>query len=222
MRNAFGNAFFKPSFLTYQSSLCRLIRYSPRLCTVALCIILGIFLVACTAKTIDRKPVRDMVDINMDKPKDKEAISQIDIYSDQAVGTVTELYGASAEFEQSQAYRDAVHENPLLSHIIVYFDFNQATIKPESRGALLQHAEYLSERAEVEISLEGHADKRGSSGYNLSLGERRALTVKDFLRSNGVQGFQISVLSYGEERPAVVGNREEAYSKNRRVELIYR
>lgn len=178
--------------------------------------------VGCGAKTIDRKPMQETPAEDAGESaadgQDGEAVT----YPGYAAGTVTELYGESGEAEQSQAYRDAVEENPALRYIIVYFDFNRVDIKPESREVLTEHAEYLSEHPEVEVSLEGHADKRGSSGYNLALGERRSLAVKNFLRARGVREFQTSVVSYGEERPAVEGNSEEAYAKNRRVELVYR
>ena len=155
-------------------------------------------------------------------PAAEGAAAEAVAYPEQVAGTVTELYGESAESEQSQAYRDAVAENPALRYIIVYFDFNRVEIKEESREVLLQHAAYLSQHSDVEVKLEGHADKRGSGGYNLALGERRALAVKNFLDANGVQGFQTSTISYGEERPALEGDSEEIYAKNRRVELVYR
>lgn len=182
---------------------------------VALCTAVA----GCSSKTIDRKPMQETP--AADAPEDQDDAGATGTYPGYAAGTVTELYGASNEGEQSQAYRDAVANNPLLRYIIVYFDFNQVELKPESHAALLQHAEYLSAHPEVEVSLEGHADKRGSSGYNLALGERRSLAVKNFLRVHGVREFQTSVVSYGEERPAIEDNNEEAYAKNRRVELIY-
>ncbi len=196
-------------------------------------VLLGVFVVAlctavagCGSKEIDRKPMQETpAEDASEYGDDVERPGQpgeAGTYPGYAAGTVTELYGASGEQEQSQAYREAVEENPALRYIIVYFDFNKVDIKPESREVLMQHAEYLSEHPEVEVSLEGHADKRGSSGYNLALGERRSLSVKNFLRAHGVREFQTSIVSYGEERPAVEGNNEEAYAKNRRVELIYR
>ncbi len=186
---------------------------------VALCVVVA----GCSSKTIDKKPMQETPAEDAGESGDgAEQPGEAGTYPGYAAGTVTELYGQSGEEEQSQAYREAVEENPLLRYIIVYFDFNKVDIKPESREVLLQHAEYLSEHPEVEVSLEGHADKRGSSGYNLALGERRSLSVKNFLRAHGVREFQTSVISYGEERPAIEDNNEEAYAKNRRVELIYR
>ncbi len=177
--------------------------------------------VGCTAtKTLERRPVSEtpgLENLAMEMGAEDAAA-----YPEQVAGTVRQLYGESSATEQSRTHRDAVAENPLLSYIIVYFDFNRVELKPESREVLMQHADYLSVHGKVKVSIEGHADKRGSSGYNLALGEKRALAVEDFLRANGVRGLQLSAVSYGEERPAVEGSNEEAYAMNRRVELFYR
>ena len=135
---------------------------------------------------------------------------------------MNELYGEGIDVEQSERYHEAVVDNPLLRYIIIYFDFNSSLVSPESRKVLLEHAGHLAQHDDVAIRLEGHADKRGSSGYNLSLGEQRAFAVQEFLRGNGVREIQMRAVSYGEERPAVEGDDDAAYAKNRRVELIYR
>lgn len=182
-----------------------------------LCLFLCLAAGACApVQSIDRKPVTETPADSTDP--DAETMT----YPEEIAGTVEELYGAGAESELSDTYREAVAENPLLRYIVVYFDFNRAELKPESREILMQHAGYLAQYSQVEVSLEGHADRRGSSGYNLSLGERRALAVRDFLNGQGVQVEQLPVTSYGEERPAVPGDSEEAHARNRRVELVYR
>ncbi|MFY9178768.1 MAG: peptidoglycan-associated lipoprotein Pal [Venatoribacter sp.] len=109
----------------------------------------------------------------------------------------------------------------LLEHSVFYFDFDQSSLKEESKESLKAHAAYLAARSQARVVLEGHADERGTVEYNLALGERRALTVRRFLMANGAQAEQIKVVSFGEERPAVMGNTEEAYSQNRRVEVKY-
>lgn len=103
---------------------------------------------------------------------------------------------------------------------VVYFDFDQSTLKPDSRALLLAHAERLR-GASVSVRLEGHADERGSREYNMALGERRANAVRDFLVVQGVSASSLEVISYGEERPAVSGSGESAWSQNRRVEIKY-
>lgn len=103
---------------------------------------------------------------------------------------------------------------------VVYFDFDQSTLRPESRSLLLAHAERLR-GASVSVRLEGHADERGSREYNMALGERRANAVRDFLVVQGVSASSLEVISYGEERPAVSGSGEASWSQNRRVEIKY-
>lgn len=99
-----------------------------------------------------------------------------------------------------------------------YFDFDESTLRPDARAALTIHAERLLEDPR-NIRLEGHADERGSREYNMALGERRANAVRDFLVLQGVDRSLIETVSYGEERPAVMGSYEGSWAQNRRVEL---
>jgi peptidoglycan-associated lipoprotein len=99
-----------------------------------------------------------------------------------------------------------------------YFGFDESTLRPDARAALTVHAERLLEEPRS-IRLEGHADERGSREYNMALGERRANAVRDFLVLQGVDRSLIETVSYGEERPSVMGSYEGAWEQNRRVEL---
>lgn len=103
----------------------------------------------------------------------------------------------------------------------VYFDLDQSTIKSEFRAPLAAHAAYLMQNPEAKIVVEGHCDERGTKEYNIALGERRGNSVAQFLKVNGVQAAQIEVVSYGEERPAMPGSNDSAWSKNRRAVLQY-
>jgi peptidoglycan-associated lipoprotein len=104
---------------------------------------------------------------------------------------------------------------------IVYFDYDSSDLKAESNAIVAAHAKYLSSNASLKVRLEGNTDERGSREYNIGLGERRAQAVRRALLLQGVTEGQITTLSYGEERPAVEGNDESAYAKNRRVEFGY-
>jgi len=104
---------------------------------------------------------------------------------------------------------------------IVYFDYDRAEIRPEFVPIVAAHAKYLNGASTRTVRLEGHSDERGSREYNIGLGERRAQAVRRALMLQGVSESQITTVSYGEERPAVQGSDESAYSKNRRVELVY-
>jgi peptidoglycan-associated lipoprotein len=109
----------------------------------------------------------------------------------------------------------------LMKSTVFYFDFDQATIKADSKNALIAHSQYLAANSSARVVLEGHADERGTVEYNLALAERRALSVSRFLQANGAASSQIETVSFGEERPALMGHNESSWSKNRRVEIKY-
>jgi len=103
----------------------------------------------------------------------------------------------------------------------VYFDFDQDAVKAEFQAIMACHAKYLQDRLESRITLEGNADERGSREYNLGLGERRGNAVSGALQAAGGSAGQLTVVSYGEERPVDTASTEEAWAKNRRVEIVY-
>ena len=105
--------------------------------------------------------------------------------------------------------------------MVIYFDFDSSEVHPDDQIVVEAHAQYLARTGALEVVLEGHADERGSREYNVALGERRANTVRDMLRLLGVAARQVRIVSYGEERPSVVGHDEESWSRNRRVEFVY-
>ena len=110
----------------------------------------------------------------------------------------------------------------LLSKRVIYFDFDKADIRPEFRDIVQAHAAYLGQNGNVRVTLEGHADERGTREYNMGLGERRAIAVKNVLTLQGAGGGQVDTVSYGEERPVAMGHDEQSWALNRRVEIIYR
>lgn len=104
---------------------------------------------------------------------------------------------------------------------VVYFDFDQDSLRPEFQAQMACHAKYMRDRPSSRITLEGHADERGSRDYNLGLGERRGNAVSSALQANGGSGSQLTVVSYGEERPQCTDSSEDCWARNRRVEIIY-
>jgi peptidoglycan-associated lipoprotein len=124
---------------------------------------------------------------------------------------------ATADAAQQQQAQDAAQA---LAHVI-YFDFDQSTIKTEFRTALNGHAAYLSQNPSARIVLEGHADERGTREYNIALGERRGNAVSRYLVVQGVSVDAIEVVSFGEERPVNAGQDSASWSENRRVEIRY-
>jgi peptidoglycan-associated lipoprotein len=107
------------------------------------------------------------------------------------------------------------------SQRVIYFDFDSSDIRNDFVDVIAAHGRFLAGNASVRVRLEGHGDERGSREYNIGLAERRAQTVKRALALQGVQESQIATVSYGEERPAAAGSDENAYSRNRRVEIVY-
>lgn len=103
---------------------------------------------------------------------------------------------------------------------VVYFDLDSSELKPAGQALVQGWAAYLSANPSAKVRLEGHGDERGSREYNISLGERRGNAVLSALTSQGAAARQLSVTSYGEERPVDLGHSEAAWSKNRRVELV--
>lgn len=104
---------------------------------------------------------------------------------------------------------------------VVYFDLDQDALRPEFQAVVSCHAKYLRDRPSAQLKLEGNADERGSREYNIGLGERRGNAVSSAVQANGGNGGQVTVTSYGEERPTCTDSNEDCWAKNRRVEIIY-
>ena len=99
----------------------------------------------------------------------------------------------------------------------VFFDFDKFNLQADSRSTLEKQAAWLKKHSGLTITVEGHADERGTREYNLALGERRANSAKDYLIALGVSPGRIKTISYGKERPVALGSNEEAWAQNRRA-----
>jgi peptidoglycan-associated lipoprotein len=102
----------------------------------------------------------------------------------------------------------------------VYFDYDQATLTDASRNLLQKKADFMQKHRDVQITIEGHCDQRGSSEYNLGLGQRRADSVKNYLQDLGVNGNRMATVSYGKEQPLDPDMTEAAFGRNRRGHLV--
>jgi len=98
----------------------------------------------------------------------------------------------------------------------VFFDLDKSVLKPEGKDQLTKWVAFLKKYPNDQMMVEGHADERGTREYNLALGERRANAVKEYLVANGVAATRLKTVSYGKERPAVLGSNEAAWAQNRR------
>lgn len=110
--------------------------------------------------------------------------------------------------------------NPL-SKQVIYFEIDSSQVKQDYVSVVAAHARYLAAHPNQHVILSGHADERGSSEYNIALGEQRSKSVERMMRSQGVTASQLEVVSYGEEKPATAGHDESAWQMNRRVEVGY-
>ncbi len=133
---------------------------------------------------------------------------------------------AQAEAAEAEALRMAremmqQEKAELEAQQTVYFDFDRSTIKSEFEAILRKHAAFLVKNGDQSIRVEGHTDSRGTPEYNIALGERRGQAVETFLLNEGVSSSQITVVSFGEEKPAVSGTSEYAFAQNRRGVVVY-
>ncbi|EHD22462.1 MULTISPECIES: peptidoglycan-associated lipoprotein Pal [Brenneria] len=124
--------------------------------------------------------------------------------------------GSGSSSEQARLQVQELQRNN-----IVYFDLDKYDIRSDFAQLLDAHAAFLRSNPSYKVTIEGHADERGTPEYNIALGERRANAVQMYLQGKGVSSDQISIVSYGKEKPAVLGHDEAAYAKNRRAVLVY-
>lgn len=132
-------------------------------------------------------------------------------------GDQSNAYGTGYSASQLRSF--GIEGNPL-DYNVVYFEYNSTAIDTRSNIIASAHARALSKRSGTRVTLEGHADERGTRDYNLALGERRANQVAELMRAIGARN-NIQTLSYGEERPAESAHNEAAWQKNRRVKISY-
>ncbi|MFH4498312.1 peptidoglycan-associated lipoprotein Pal [Vibrio diabolicus] len=123
--------------------------------------------------------------------------------------------------QSGQLTEQELKEQALRETQTIYFAFDNSTIAADYEEMLAAHASYLSKSPALNVTIEGHADERGTPEYNIALGERRAQAVANYLQALGVQADQISIVSYGEEKPLLLGQSDEVYAKNRRAVLVY-
>ncbi|HEY1170419.1 MAG TPA: peptidoglycan-associated lipoprotein Pal [Verrucomicrobiae bacterium] len=144
------------------------------------------------------------------------------------------LVTKTTPFENLPPVGDGVNKDPLAQFDIgnfdpdpsffkantVYFDYDRATVRAAERVRIDEVAAYLKGKPTYMVQIEGHCDERGTEEYNRSLGERRALAVREYLINSGVEAQRVHTISYGEDRPAEIGSSEGAWAKNRRGEFI--
>jgi peptidoglycan-associated lipoprotein len=159
-----------------------------------------------------------------DKPA--EVVSAQEAPQQEAVAVQPEAAPAVvAETAQTAApvATDALDDaNSILANRSAFFDFDKSVVKAADKPVVQAHGQYLAGKPERKVVVEGNADERGSSEYNLALGNRRAESVKKMLVVSGAKAGQISAVSFGEEKPRETGHNEPAWSQNRRADIVYK
>jgi len=144
--------------------------------------------------------------------------------SDQSAGTAGQggATGAGAAATQARPGPRPGSQEDLVANVgdRVFFDFDKSDLKPEARRTVERWAAWLRQYPNVTVTVEGHCDERGTREYNIGLGERRAAAAKNYLVAQGIAANRVATISYGKERPAVIGSNEAAWSQNRRGVMV--
>ena len=178
---------------------------------IAILVLLASLMVACQPK---KKKIID-TDTTDTKPPVTETGAQTNPLKSFTLDNGKTYYDICCNAE------DLNNSDSLLSQRVILFAYDQATVTAKYRDIIAIHARYLSENPSAKMVLEGHADERGTPEYNLALGEKRANSVANLLRAQGASAGQISVVSFGEEKPVALCNNESCWSQNRRVRIVY-
>lgn len=161
------------------------------------------------------------------KVSDVDTAEDIPVYTDDEGVDIVDVDEDGAGTASGVDVGDGLLINPLddpsseLFVRTIYFDYDSMEVVGEAVETVREHGNYLAANPALAVRLEGHADERGTREYNLALGESRAKAVRQIMLLQGALDTQIEIVSFGEERPAVAGEDEEAYRLNRRVEIVY-
>lgn len=183
---------------------------------------LALFLSACASGVkLNDVPVVDKKGSSVSSGSSSSGMSEINSSDASSSSQQVQQPKSTVEPVNSLA-NDNVSAGPANVEKIVYFDYDSYIVKPEFQSLIEAHAQFLKSNSRAKLSLEGHTDERGGREYNLALGQKRADAVRQSLNLLGVSTSQVETVSFGEEKPAVQGTDEAAYSKNRRAEFFYK
>ena len=178
-----------------------------------LALIVALFVSGCTQGT---RPEGETFDEGAAVPG-AEGGATVGVIDDGGAFAGTALEGMKISYE-----RNAINDpQNVLSIKTIYFAYDSSEISAEDEEVIKHHGKYLALNGDASLRLEGHTDERGTREYNIALADRRAQSIKKLLLYQGASSSQITIISYGEEKPAALGHDEEAWRLNRRVELVY-
>ena len=156
------------------------------------------------------------------RPEDASSDAGTESGGGAEAGSIGGRDGASGTALSVSYDKNAINDSgSVLAERIIYFDFDSSSVDGDYVELAKHHGKYLALNADASIRLEGHTDERGSREYNVALADRRAQAVKRLLMFQGASSDQITIISYGEEKPAVLGHDDESWRLNRRAELVY-
>lgn len=189
--------------------------------TLGLLLLLAVaaaFAVGCAAQQEQTPPPPPPQEEPVVQQPEQARVDSLEQARQDSIAQAAEMERQRIEAERREMMRKQEEERQAKNSLqTVYFDFDKSELKPEARDRLQQNAEVIMEYDQWQILVEGHTDERGSTEYNLALGERRANAVKEYYVNYGVDASRIEIISYGEERPAVEGTGEAVWSQNRRA-----
>lgn len=162
----------------------------------------AVFLSACSSTKLDTVPVEDKSGTNVTTP------------GGPGTGGVGERVVTPVALDKNKV--------PDVANRVVYFDYDSYAIRPEFQALIETNAKLIKADKSKKIAIEGHTDERGGREYNLALGQKRAEAVRRAMGLLGVPDSQLEAVSFGKEKPAVMGSTEDAFAKNRRAEISYR
>ena len=146
-----------------------------------------------------------------EEPQAEEAVQEEEIKTDD------DDAAAQAALEEEALAREKANAKAMFVDENIYFDYDDSSLDDMARELLKKKAEWMNDNPDVSVVIEGHCDERGTTEYNLALGDRRAESVRSFLIDLGIDSTRLEKISYGEEMPAVQGSNEDAWAKNRRA-----
>jgi len=187
-----------------------------------------LFTVSCAKKVVQSVPVEapaeavePVVDertlATQEQAAQEEAARQWEMQAEEDLRQTQLAEQAAKEAEMERARMAA---EQMFMNEDVYFDFDSSALGDMAKNVLSRKAEWLRMTMDASVIVEGHCDERGTSAYNIALGDRRAESAKAFLLDLGIDANQLSTISYGEERPVDMGKNEESWAKNRRAHFI--
>ena len=183
--------------------------------------LIGVFMTAGCAKQDVVKKDEGIAPVpvakHVDPPNSSDSKASVTPSKQAATTPASQATPSQASAQQSQKASSIAELQSALNKI--YFDFDTADLSGSARSALAKNAAVLTKESTAKIRIEGNCDERGSAEYNLALGERRAKVAQQYLSTMGVKPDRLSIISYGKEKPAVVGSDEAAWAKNRRAVL---